>query len=120
MVNRSYKRSSRVSAAMRNLICEAMLRRIEDPRLKSVFVTEVDVSPDLRNCRVYYYLTDEKVTAEAAQAGLDSATGVIRKEISTNSRMRYTPRIQFVHDAAIDQARRIESLLGGMGTEEEE
>ena len=82
-------------------------------------VTEVDVSPDLRNCAVYYYCTGENPDIEAVQAGLESATGLIRKEMSSASSMRYTPKLVFKFDAQIDAARRIEDLLSKLEPGEE-
>jgi len=92
MVNRTYKRSNRVGPVLREVICEVLMRRIQDPRIKGLIVTDVDVSPDLRNCAVYYYCTGENPDIEAVQAGLESATGLIRKEMSSASTMRYTPK----------------------------
>ena len=119
MVNRSYKRSSRVGPVLREVICEVLLKRVQDPRIKGLVVTEVDVSPDLRNCAVYYYCTGKNPDIEAVQAGLESATGLIRKEMSSASTMRYTPKLTFKFDAQIDAARRIEDLLSKLEPGEE-
>ena len=119
MVNRSYKRSSRVGPALRSVICDVLLKRVQDPRIKGVVVTDVDVSPDLRNCKVYYYCTGENQDLEAVQKGLDSATGLIRKEMSSVSSMRYIPKVTFKFDTQIESARRIEEVLSTLDSSEE-
>ena len=120
MVNRSFKRSSRVGPALREAIAEILHRRIQDPRIKGVFITEVDVSPDLRNCKVFYYCTGDKSSPVETQKGLESATGMIRKEVSSGSKMRYTPKISFVYDAHIDQAHHMDQLISSLEPGEEE
>ena len=119
MMNRSYKRSSRVGPALREVICEVLLKRIQDPRIKGVVVTDVDVSPALRNCKVYYYCTGDNPDLDAVQQGLDSATGLIRKELSSVSSMRYVPKVTFKFDKQIEAARRIEEVLSNLDSGEE-
>ena len=58
---RSYGRNERVAAAVRRELADVLQNELHDPRVKNATITEVDVSPDLRNARVYIsFLTDKK------------------------------------------------------------
>ena len=50
---KSYGRNERVAAAIRREIADILQHELKDPRVKNATVTEVDVSPDLRNARIY-------------------------------------------------------------------
>jgi ribosome-binding factor A len=86
-------------------------RRIKDPRLGFVTVTEARLTNDLREATVFYtvYGTDAERTDTAA--ALDSATGVIRSEVGRQLGLRHTPSLEFVADVLPENAQRIEELV---------
>jgi ribosome-binding factor A len=86
-------------------------RRIKDPRLGFVTVTEARVTGDLREATVYYtvYGSDEEIAGTAA--ALASATGLIRSEVGRQTGIKHTPSITFVEDTVPDTARTIEDLV---------
>lgn len=116
MVNRTFKRSSRVGPVIRQVVCDTLIKKLKDPRLKGVVITDVDVSPDLRNCRVFYYQSGTDVPLEDIRKALDNAAGLFRKSLSAESAMRYVPQLHFVYDEQIESARRIDALLAGLET----
>lgn len=84
---------------------------MKDPRIHGVTVTDVELSSDLRYARVYYSLIGEEPKRAEAQEGLQSATGVIRREVGRNLQLRYVPDIEFFFDESLGNAEHIESLL---------
>jgi ribosome-binding factor A len=76
-----------------------------------VTVTDVRVTPDLREATVFYtVLGDDIVRQESAQA-LESARGVVRTAVGKQTGIRYTPSIAFVADVVPDTARHVAELL---------
>ena len=116
MVNRSYKRSSRVGPVIREVVCEYFVKKVRDPKLKGVVITEVEVSPDLRNCVIYYQISHGEAEIAVIQETLDKMTGKFRKELSTHSSARYVPKLKFKYDQHMEDARRIDDLLSKLET----
>ena len=104
-------RTRRLAERISKLVAELLERRIKDPRLGFVTVTEVRLTGDWREAKVFYTVfgTAEE-QAETADA-LASATGIIRSEVGRIIGLRHAPSIEFVADALPDSARRIDDLV---------
>ncbi|MCB1828004.1 MAG: 30S ribosome-binding factor RbfA, partial [Coxiellaceae bacterium] len=81
----------------------------------SMLITEVDLSPDLSNAKIFYTLPDKSKDKEASLA-LKKAAGFIRHELSSRTELRYTPQIHFQYDDSLDRANRLLSLMDGIET----
>lgn len=104
-----YKRSQRLSILLREEIADIIMRRVKDPRLGFVTVTDVGMSQDLKIAYVYIsvYEGDKDLTLEI----LNSARGVIRNEVSKRIRVKFIPSIEFRIDKSIEHGDRIDKLL---------
>jgi ribosome-binding factor A len=104
-------RARRLSEAIAQIVAEMLERRIKDPRLGFVTVTEARVTGDLREATVFYtvYGSEEERTASAA--ALASAAGLIRSEVGRQTGVKHTPSITFEQDTIPDTARNIEELV---------
>lgn len=104
-------RSERVEELIREEICEILREKVSDPRIGFVSITEVKISPDLKNASIYVSIFgDEKKKAEAMQ-GLYSATGFIRGELGHMLELRETPQIRFVRDDSIERGSRVLHIM---------
>src|ERR1700678_1080297 len=104
-------RARKLADQIVQIVAEMLERRIKDPRLGFVTITEARLTGDLREATVYYTVlgTDEERAATAA--ALLSATGIIRTEVGRQLGLRHTPSLEFVADVLPDNARRIDDLL---------
>jgi len=104
-------RAQRLGERIAQIVAEMLERRIKDPRLGFVTVTEARVTGDLREATVYYtvYGPDDEVAGTAA--ALASATGLIRSEVGRQTGIKHTPSITFLQDTVPDTARSIEDLV---------
>jgi ribosome-binding factor A len=104
-------RARRLGDRIAEIVAEMLERRIKDPRLGFVTVTEARVTGDLREATVFYtvYGADDEVAGTAA--ALSSATGLIRSEVGKQTGLKHTPSIAFVRDTVPDTARTIEDLV---------
>ena len=107
----SSPRVRRVADRIKVIVAEMLERRIKDPRLGFVTITEVRVSGDTQHATVFYTVLGGPEEIDRSQAALASATGVIRSEVGRQLAMRHTPTLEFVLDAVPDNARHIEDLL---------
>ncbi|MEK5184425.1 30S ribosome-binding factor RbfA [Solibacillus sp. FSL R5-0691] len=107
-------RSNRVAEQMKKEITEIIARKIKDPRVGFVTVTDVAVTGDLQQATVYITsLGNERERAETLQA-LEKASGFIRSEVGSRIRLRRTPELAFEFDTAIEYGNKIDALLRGL------
>lgn len=104
-------RARRLSERITQIVAEMLERRIKDPRLGFVTITDTRVTGDLRDATVFYtvYGSDDDVAASAA--ALASATGVIRSEVGRQTGLKHTPSITFRQDTLPAGAKSIEDLV---------
>jgi ribosome-binding factor A len=94
------------------VIVAAMLqRRIKDPRLGFVTITDVRLTGDSREATVFYTVLGTETEQAATAAALRSATGLIRAQVGKQLGLKFTPTIEFVPDAVPENARQIDDLL---------
>ena len=104
-------RARKLADRIRVIVAEALERRVKDPRLGFVTVTDTRVTGDLHDATVFYTVYgDEAARAETA-AALDSVKGLLRTEVGRQTGVRFTPTLTFVADAVPENAARIDDLL---------
>lgn len=105
------KRSHRVGDLIREVICEMLLRDLNDPRLDSLTITGVEVSTDLKLAKVFFSAMGIRSKEEACFHGLQSATGYIRKKLGKELRLRYIPDLVFQVDHSFEYGSKIDRLF---------
>jgi ribosome-binding factor A len=93
------------------IVAEMLERRIKDPRLGFVTVTDVRLTGDSREATVFYTVLGSDAEWAGTAAALHSATGLIRSQVGKQLGMKFTPTIEFVPDAVPENARQIDDLL---------
>ena len=104
-------RARRLGERITQIVAEMLERRIKDPRLGFVTVTDTKVTGDLRDATVFYtvYGSDEERANTAA--ALASATGLIRSEVGKQTGVKHTPSITFELDTVPETAKNMEELV---------
>ena len=93
------------------IVAEMLQRRIKDPRLGFVTVTDVRLTGDTHDATVFYTVLGSDAERADTAAALRSATGLIRSQVGKQLGLKFTPTIEFVPDAVPENARQIEDLL---------
>ena len=104
-------RARKLADRISQIVAEMLERRIKDPRLGFVTVTESRLTNDLREATVFYTVYGTDAERADTAAALHSATGIIRSEVGRQLGLRHTPSIEFVADVLPDNAHRIEELV---------
>ncbi|MBS4211840.1 MULTISPECIES: 30S ribosome-binding factor RbfA [Neobacillus] len=104
-------RPNRVGEQMKKELSDIIGRKIKDPRIGFVTVTDVQVTGDLQQAKVFISVLGDDEQKENTLKGLAKAKGFIRSEIGHRIRLRKTPEIIFEFDESIDYGNRIETLL---------
>jgi len=106
------RRTERINDLLREEISDLLRREVKDPRVGGlVTVTEVDVSPDLRQAKVYVSVlgTDEEKTSTFR--ALAAASRFLQRELRKRLTIRRVPELSFVADDSIERGARILELL---------
>lgn len=105
------RRRDRLSEFLRQEVAQIVLLELSDPRLEGVTVTRAEVSDDIQQAKVFLRVLGGEGRARAALHALDGAAGKIRGMVGKRMQTRYTPRIAFLIDEAVDRERRMNTLL---------
>ncbi len=113
-------RTRRLAERISKIVAELLERRIKDPRLGFVTVTEARLTNDLREAKVFYTVFGTPEEREDSAAALRSATGIIRSEVGRLIGLRHTPSLEFIADAIPENAQRIDDLVATAKQRDEE
>jgi ribosome-binding factor A len=111
----SNPRVRKIADRIQVIVAEMLERRIKDPRLGFVTVTDVRVTGDSQHATIFYTVLDATGDDEAALAGtaaaLESAKGLLRSEVAKQLGTRTAPTLTFVADALPESARHLDEVL---------
>ena len=112
------KRAVRVGDQILKEMALLLMNRVKDPRVKKATITGIHLSDDLKNARIYYSVIGDRADIRNTQAGLDSAKGFIKREISLRMNLKYMPEIVFKHDPTLEMGTQMEKLFDKIKSEE--
>ncbi|QIK76940.1 30S ribosome-binding factor RbfA [Nocardioides piscis] len=101
------------------IVAEMLERRIKDPRLGFVTITDVRVTGDSQQASIFYTVLGGEEERESSAAALESAKGVIRSEVAKQLGMRIVPSLTFIPDALPESARALEEVLARAKAQDE-
>jgi len=107
----SNPRVRKIADRIQVIVAEMLERRVKDPRLGFVTVTDVRVSGDTQQATVFYTVLGEDKDLEGSAVALESAKGLIRSEVAKQLNIRHAPTLEFIHDALPENARHLEEVL---------
>jgi len=112
-------RQQKIDEEIKRELC-SIIPMLKDPRLDGVLLSVVSVlvTKDLKFAKVYVsVLADEQKKNEVLK-GLNSSSGFIRKEISSRTKLRYTPELHFVIDDSIEYGSHINQIINKLNGEQ--
>ncbi|MGN0437981.1 MAG: 30S ribosome-binding factor RbfA [Lachnospiraceae bacterium] len=117
-------KGTRINGEVQKELSRIIQYEIKDPRIHAMTsVTQVMVTPDLKECRAYISVLGNEQEREDTLAGLKSASGYIRRELARSINLRNTPEITFVMDNSIEYAinmsKKIDDVLKAEGSTED-
>jgi ribosome-binding factor A len=111
------RRAEKVADLLREEITQIVGYELEDPRLEAVTVTDVRVSDNLRDARVYVMVSGGEEEAREALAALRHAAQYVRKQLILALDLRHAPELHFVRDKVEESGARVDELLHEIGRE---
>ncbi|MBR6014147.1 MAG: 30S ribosome-binding factor RbfA [Selenomonadaceae bacterium] len=107
----SQVRVEKLQELIKQEVGKMFLKEIKDPRIGFVTVTEVEMSSDLHEAKIFVSIMGDEEKIKETFKGLKSALGFIRREIGKRIRMRYIPKIFFALDTSLNYSEHIQKIL---------
>jgi ribosome-binding factor A len=104
-------KQARIAERIQLIISELLLRHLRDPRLEGITVTEVTIDRELQHANVYVNALGDDARQEDVMAGLESATGYVRREVAQRLDLRSAPHIHFIWDPRLAYIEEVSELL---------
>lgn len=113
-------RQRRVAELIKAEVSHILQHEVSDPRIGFVTVTDVEVTPDLREARVYISVLGDPDRAKESLAGLQSAAKYIRGLLGRRVDLRVVPQLSFSLDRSLERGARVLELLHGLEAEQKQ
>jgi ribosome-binding factor A len=107
-------RLQRIADRIRQELSEMLIREISDPRLQLIYVTDVKVDKELAYADIFVSAVEGVSRSKDVLAGLESASGFIRRTLASRVELRAFPRLRFHWDMTPENADHIEKILAGL------
>ncbi len=105
-------RTDRVGMENKREVNEILQKKVRDPRVQGVTVTDVQMVGDLSMAKVYYtIMSDLASDNQKAQIGLEKATGTIKRELGRKLTLYKIPDLVFEKDQSIEYGNKIDQML---------
>lgn len=104
-------RQERTAEQIQQLLSEIFLREISDPRLAGVTIIEVEIDRELQYATVYINALGEELRQEEVMAGLQSASGFLRRTLAGSLGLRNAPILRFQWDPRLRYVEEVDKLL---------
>ncbi|CAN5837901.1 30S ribosome-binding factor RbfA [soil metagenome] len=105
------KRIARLNEQLKRELTTLLQFEVKDPRITTVSILDVEVSPDLYHAKVFYTLRGDEEERRLVHEGLRAAAGYLRTELGRRMHIRRAPELHFAFDNTLEHAMHIERLL---------
>jgi ribosome-binding factor A len=105
------RRAQKAAEAVREVVSMAILAELNDPRIRDVTVTYVEMSADLRHAKVHVSVMGDETRQQLSLSGLRSAAGFLQSKIAKRIDTRYTPKIEFFLDQGVKKSIEVARIL---------
>ncbi|HFI0236130.1 TPA: 30S ribosome-binding factor RbfA [Streptococcus suis] len=105
-------RTDRVGMEIKREVNEILQKKVRDPRVQGVTITDVQMVGDLSLAKVYYTIMSNLASDnQKAQTGLEKATGTIKRELGRKLTLYKIPDLVFEKDQSIEYGNKIDQML---------
>ncbi|GAA6138861.1 30S ribosome-binding factor RbfA [Arenicella sp. 4NH20-0111] len=109
---REFARSDRVAQTINRQLAMILRTKVKDERVRSLTITEVEVTKDLRQAKIFLTsMSDENLDIDATMIAVDNASGFIRGKLASVIEMRHCPNLIFVYDNSISEGAKMSALI---------
>ena len=105
-------KNTRINSEVQRELANLIRSEIKDPRIAPMTcVTDVEVAPDLKTCKVWISTLGDDAAREETLKGLKNAEGFLRHQLAVNLNLRNTPELRFLADTSIEYGMNMNRLI---------
>lgn len=107
-------RPLRVASKIHRILADSLQKEIPDPEGWKINITQVTISPDLRNARVYFTSIGNEAERVQAEKILTNNKPILKRAMARNLRLRFQPEIEFFLDEELLRVEKVEDILDSL------
>ncbi|MBR4834434.1 MAG: 30S ribosome-binding factor RbfA [Thermoguttaceae bacterium] len=111
------RRTLKAAQAIREVVATSLLTDLKDPRVETTTITKVEVTPDMRNAKVFFTILGGEAKERLALKGLQSAAGYLQQKCARRIDARYTPKLSFEVDEGLKNQIEVLRILAEVAEE---
>jgi ribosome-binding factor A len=120
-VRKNSVKNIRINSEVQKILSELLRSEIKDPRVPEfTSVTDVEVAPDLKTCKVYISTLGGEEEEAGALEGLKNAEGFLKRELARSLNLRNTPELKFYADHSISYGNHMSQLIDSVSKQDHE
>lgn len=109
---REFARSERVAQLINRRLAVILREEVNDPRVSALTITDVEVTKDLRQAKVFLTsMSDDETDIEQTMSAVERASGFLRRNLARTLQLRHCPTLIFAYDNSISQGARMSALI---------
>lgn len=116
---KEFSRSQRVVEQIRRELAELIRLEVKDPRVGFITLTDVEITPDYAHAKVFFTSMTGSEDVPEILAGLQRASGFLRRELGRRVRIHTTPELRFVYNTSVEEGARMSKLIDEVVREDE-
>lgn len=116
---KSFPRSDRIGGLIKKNLSDLLQKKIKDPRLQMTTITNVKMSSDLRQARIYFIKSGGEKSKVEAIEGFKNALGYVKRILARQLGLRYMPELKFFYDESFDHGSHIDKILHSLDIKNE-
>jgi ribosome-binding factor A len=113
-MSKEFSRTQRVNEQIQRELSSIIQREIQESALGMLTISAVEISPDLREGRVYVTVLGGRWNNEQTVKYLNEMAGFLRHHLSQRLNLRITPRLRFIYDASVEYGNRLSALIDSL------
>ncbi len=104
-------RPRRVAGLLQKELAPLIQQELNDPRIKDITLTTIEMSRDLSNARVFVTTLEGGEAGKKAVNALNKATSFLRKKLKDRLELRGVPNLRFVYDESVERGANLSALI---------
>ena len=108
---KEFTNNKKVEVKIQRILSELISLKISDPRLKNIIISEVKLNKDISTAKVYFLVLNNQTKTKQINSILTKATGIFKKEMSSQLGLKKLPNLIFIYDTKEQDALFINNLI---------
>lgn len=111
MSHQAFDRNQRLASEIRTVLSEALIHKVNDPRLEGVVISVVRLNRDKTRAKIFFSVVGDDERERQAADGFQAASPFLRRQLGLQMRLRSLPELEFTRDDSYAYGDKLERLF---------